>query len=127
MTLGLVLAFLAVHFIIGVVSWMGAWVSTETDNGLVAALDGTPLAPLVGAGSTFGGGLSDINPLSALSLAIDAMQFLLAMASFNYVLFEGGGVVGMFGTALGVVGHCIAAWLLFQFARAVAGSLGFGR
>ena len=128
MTLGLILAFVGLHFIIAVVSWLGAWVDTETDDGLAGALAGTPLDVLVGPGSVFAGGLNNINLASPIAFGMESMEFMGALFSFNYTLFDGGGVVGMFGTILGVLGHGVAAWLMFQLARTVAGSiLGFVR
>ena len=70
MTLGILLAFVGLHLVLGVASWLGGWVMTDTDVGLDAVVDATPLGQLVGENSTFARGLNDVNLLSPIALAI---------------------------------------------------------
>ena len=122
------MAFFGVHFLVGASQEMARWVQTgvfATD--LSSFLSRTPLRPMLSEQGTFSGGINDINPLSALGLAVDSMRVMLGMVSFNYSIFDADGIVGMFGDLLTLAGALVAAYMLFIFARAVAGSLGFAR
>lgn len=127
MTKGILAFFVVVHLIIGSLTVFGGWVDSGSSDDVESSLDATPLGIIIGSDSPFGAGLTDVNPLTALALAVDGMRFFLALVIFDYGLWDVHGLAGLVGTFLSLIGGAAAAWLFYQFARAVAGSLGFGR
>ena len=127
MTIWMLAFLIGVNLVIGFLQVLGGYVATQTEFTLADALMQTPLSPLVSGNSSLAGGLGGWNPLSALAFGWDAMTVLWNMASFRYEVFNVDGVMGDLGTILTLTGRACGVWLLFIFARNVAGVAGFTR
>lgn len=127
MTIWFLVFLVGFNLIIGFYQVLGGYVANRMDFTLEAALMQTPLKPFVSDSSALSGGLGGWNPLSALAFGWDAMTVIWNMTSFKYEIFNVDGVIGDLGTVLTLVGWACGAFLLFQFARSIAGAAGFTR
>ena len=127
MTIWFLVFLVGFNLIIGFYQVLGGYVANRMDFTLEVALMQTPLKPFVSDSSALSGGLGGWNPLSALAFGWDAMTVIWNMTSFKYEIFNVDGVIGDLGTVLTLVGRACGAFLLFQFARSIAGAAGFTR
>ena len=121
MTLGMVGGFALLHLVMIVVTLLATWLGGDAGT-FADTVASTPLAGLVGDRSDYGDGSLERSTFeNSTNQLFGPVKTFYNLFSFEYTWLESDGIVGMIGTLLTMVGHLLAAWLIYQVARAAVG------
>ena len=121
MTLGIVVAFSMVHIVMIGCTLLAQWLGGEASTFSGAAAS-TPLASLIGDASEYAAGSLDRSTFEEVTNQMfGPVRTFYGLFSFEYSWLAGDGLMGLIGTLLSMAGHLIAAWMIFQVARAAVG------